>query len=236
MNSQTSQLAVSRSCPYVPYSIESALHVNGQAEIPPTAAERKGIQPVGTLMANGGVRADVVTEKECKSRVDFDSPSFDVYIEQDNLQPNCNPILPNRQILHNQSQEKGVNKMKVVLLGKATAETEAGVMPTLEALAEMDAFNEALANAGVVILGGAGLHPSARGVRVYFDGTTRTVVDGPFTEAKELVAGFAIWEVKSMAEALDLVQRSPFPNGSVELRPIMEPEDFGEEFSPERQP
>lgn len=125
--------------------------------------------------------------------------------------------------------------MKVVLLGKATAETEAGVMPTMEALAEMDAFNEALVNAGVAVIGGAGLQPSARGVRVYFDGTKRTIVDGPFTETKEVVAGFAIWQVKSMEEALEWVKRSPFRDGGVELRPIFEPEDFGEAFTPERQ-
>ena len=117
--------------------------------------------------------------------------------------------------------------MKVVLLGKATAETEAGVMPTMAALAEMDAFNEALVNAGVVVLGGAGLQPSARGVRVYFDGTERTIVDGPFTEAKELVAGFGIWQVKSLEEAVEWVKRSPMRDGSVELRPVFEPEDFG---------
>lgn len=126
--------------------------------------------------------------------------------------------------------------MKVVLLGKATAETEAGVMPTMEALAEMDAFNEALVNAGVAVIGGAGLQPSARGVRVYFEGTKRTIVDGPFTETKEVVAGFAIWQVKSMEEALEWVKRSPFRDGGVELRPIFEPEDFGEAFTPERQP
>jgi len=126
--------------------------------------------------------------------------------------------------------------MKVVLLGKATAETEAGVMPTMEALAEMDAFNEALVNAGVAVIGGAGLQPSARGVRVYFDGTKRTIVDGPFTETKEVVAGFAIWQVKSMEEALEWVKRSPFRDGAVELRPIFEPEDFGEAFTPEHQP
>lgn len=126
--------------------------------------------------------------------------------------------------------------MKVVLLGKATAETEAGVMPTMEALAEMDAFNEALVNAGVAVIGGAGLQPSARGVRVYFDGAKRTIVDGPFTETKEVVAGFAIWQVKSMEEALEWVKRSPFRDGGVELRPIFEPEDFGEAFTPERQP
>lgn len=126
--------------------------------------------------------------------------------------------------------------MKVVLLGKATAETEAGVMPTMEALAEMDAFNEALVNAGVAVIGGAGLQPSARGVRVYFDGAKRTIVDGPFTETKEVVAGFAIWQVKSMEEALEWVKRSPFRDGGVELRPIFEPEDFGEAFTAERQP
>lgn len=123
--------------------------------------------------------------------------------------------------------------MKVMLLGKATPETEAGVMPTLEGLAEMEAFNEALVKAGVVILAGEGLHPSARGVRVYFDGTQRTIVDGPFTETKEVVAGFAIWQVKSMEEAVEWVKRSPFRNGSTELRPIFEPEDFGQAFPPE---
>ncbi|MGF1568431.1 MAG: YciI family protein [Nodosilinea sp.] len=122
--------------------------------------------------------------------------------------------------------------MKVVVLVKATEDSEAGVMPTEAILAEMGQFNEELVKAGVM-LAGEGLHPSARGVRVQFSGKNRTVVDGPFTETKELVAGFWVWQVESMTEALNWIKRSPFQDGEVEIRPIFADEDFGEAFTPE---
>ncbi|HHP7246016.1 MAG TPA: YciI family protein [Elainellaceae cyanobacterium] len=122
--------------------------------------------------------------------------------------------------------------MKVMVFVKATEDSEAGVMPTEEILAEMGQFNEELVKAGVM-QAGEGLHPSAKGVRVQFSGQNRTVIDGPFTETKELVAGFWIWQVESMAEALDWIKRSPFQDGEVEIRPIFADEDFGEEFTPE---
>lgn len=122
--------------------------------------------------------------------------------------------------------------MKVIVLVKATEESEAGVMPTEEMLTEMGQFNEELVNAGVM-LAGEGLHPSSKGVRVQFSGKDRTVIDGPFTETKELVAGFWIWQVQSMAEALDWIKRSPFQDGAVEIRPVFTDEDFGEAFTPE---
>ena len=122
--------------------------------------------------------------------------------------------------------------MKVMVLVKATPESEAGVMPSEEMLTEMGQFNEELVNAGVM-LAGEGLHPSSKGVRVRFSGCDRTVIDGPFTETKELVAGFWLWQVASMAEAMDWIQRSPFQEGEVEIRPLFEMEDFGEELTPE---
>lgn len=122
--------------------------------------------------------------------------------------------------------------MKVMVLVKATSDSEAGVMPTEEMLTEMGQFNEELVNAGIM-LAGEGLHPSSKGVRVQFSGKTRTVTDGPFTETKELIAGFWIWQVPSMADAIAWVKRSPFQDGEVEIRPIFMDEDFGEAFTPE---
>lgn len=122
--------------------------------------------------------------------------------------------------------------MKVMVFVKATADSEAGVMPTEEILTAMGQFNEELVRAGVM-LAGEGLHPSSKGVRVQFSGKNRTVIDGPFTETKELVAGFWIWQVESMDEAIAWIKRSPFQDGEVELRPVFEAEDFGEAFTPE---
>ncbi len=122
--------------------------------------------------------------------------------------------------------------MKVMVFVKASNESEAGVMPTTEEFAEMGAFNEELVKAGVM-LAGEGLHPSSKGVRIYFDGKERKVVDGPFTEAKELVAGFWMWQVKSMDEAIEWAKRSPFREGQLELRPVFEADDFGDALTPE---
>ncbi|MEL7503573.1 MAG: YciI family protein [Cyanobacteria bacterium J06554_6] len=122
--------------------------------------------------------------------------------------------------------------MKVMVLVKATPDSEAGAMPTEEILTEMGQFNEELLRAGVM-LAGEGLHPSHKGVRVQFSGKNRTVIDGPFTETKELVAGFWLWQVKSMTEAIDWIKRSPFQDGEVEIRPLFEADDFGEAFTPE---
>ena len=122
--------------------------------------------------------------------------------------------------------------MKVMVLVKATPESEAGLMPSTDILAEMGQYNEELVKAGVM-LAGEGLHPSAKAVRVYFTGKERNVVDGPFTEAKELIAGFWMWQVKTMEEAVEWAKRSPFQDGQLELRPIFEADDFGEEFTPE---
>ena len=125
--------------------------------------------------------------------------------------------------------------MRVMVMIHATEETEAGVMPSEEMLAEMGAFNEELVKAGVM-LAGEGLHPSSRGKRVVFSGTKRTVIDGPFAESKELIAGFWIWQVKSMEEAVEWVRRMPNPTdaeGLVEIRPVFEAEDFGDALTPE---
>ncbi|MDP8942893.1 MAG: YciI family protein [Actinomycetota bacterium] len=122
--------------------------------------------------------------------------------------------------------------MRVMVLVKASQESEAGVMPSQEALTEMGEFNEELVKAGVM-LAGDGLHPSSKGVRVAFDGKDRKVIDGPFAETKELVAGYWVWQVKSMDEAVEWLKRAPFQEGEVELRPIFEPDDFGDALTPE---
>jgi len=123
--------------------------------------------------------------------------------------------------------------MRVVVLVKANRDSEAGRMPTEEMLREMGAFNEQLVNAGIM-LAGEGLHPTSKGKRVRFSGAQRTVIDGPFAETKELVAGFWIWKVKSMDEAVHWLKKAPFEDGAeVEIRPIFEAEDFGEAFTPE---
>ncbi|HXV57796.1 MAG TPA: YciI family protein [Gaiellaceae bacterium] len=122
--------------------------------------------------------------------------------------------------------------MRVMVLVKASEQSEAGVLPTEELLAEMGKFNEELVNAGVM-LAGEGLHPSSKGVRVAFDGDGRRVIDGPFAETKELVAGYWLWEVKSLDEAVEWIKRSPFREGEVELRPVFEADDFGEALTPE---
>jgi hypothetical protein len=125
--------------------------------------------------------------------------------------------------------------MRVIVMVKATKDSEAGVMPSQQLLTEMGNFNEELVKAGVM-LAGEGLHPSSKGARVRFSGSNRTVVDGPFTETKELVAGFWLWQVKSMDEAIEWVKRCPNPmstDSEIEIRPIFEAEDFGAEFTPE---
>ncbi len=125
--------------------------------------------------------------------------------------------------------------MRVMVLVKATKDSEAGVMPSQELLTEMGKFNEELVKAGVM-LAGEGLHPSSKGVRVDFSGDKRTVTDGPFAETKELVAGYWLWQVRSMDEAIEWAKRCPNPmeeGGLLEIRPVFEAEDFGEEFTPE---
>src|SRR5262245_184979 len=126
--------------------------------------------------------------------------------------------------------------MRFIVMVKATKESEAGVMPSEQLLADMGRFNEELAKAGV-LLAAEGLQPSSKGARVRFSGTKRTVVDGPFAETKELVAGFWLWQVKSKAEAIEWVKRcpNPFPEGEseIEIRQVFEAEDFGAEFTPE---
>jgi hypothetical protein len=125
--------------------------------------------------------------------------------------------------------------MRVMVLVKGGADYEDGVLPTEAELAEMGRFNEELVKAGVM-LAGDGLHPSAKSKRVVFTGTEKTVVDGPFAEAKELVAGFWIWQVRDMDEALEWARRCPNPsreNGVLELRPVFEADDFGDEYTPE---
>ena len=123
--------------------------------------------------------------------------------------------------------------MRCMVIVKADRDSEAGVMPGTELLAAMGKYNEELVKAGVM-LAGEGLHPSSRGARVRFDGKQRTVIDGPFAEAKELVAGFWLWQVKSMEEAIEWLKRAPFDGGTeVEIRRVFEAEDFGAEFTPE---
>ena len=125
--------------------------------------------------------------------------------------------------------------MRVMVIVKASPESEAGAPPSTELMAAMGQFNEELAKAGV-LLAGEGLHPSAKGKRVRFSGRDRTVIDGPFAETKELIAGFWLWQVKSMDEALEWARRCPNPmpsDSELEIRPLFEAEDFGAEFTPE---
>ena len=128
--------------------------------------------------------------------------------------------------------------MRVMVIIKANAESEAGVMPSEKLLTDMGKFNEELVNAGIM-LDGEGLHPSSKAKRVKFSGGNRIVTDGPFAETRELIAGYWIWKVNSMDEALEWVKRIPFDpdsvegDGEVEIRPIFEAEEFGAEFTPE---
>jgi len=127
--------------------------------------------------------------------------------------------------------------MRVMVMVKATQESEAGTMPSKQLLTDMMKFNEELVNAGVM-LAGEGLHPSSKAKRVHFSGAKRTVTDGPFAETKELIAGYWIWKVNSMEEAVEWVKKCPNPmNGDsdIDIRPIFEAEDFGDEFTPELQ-
>ena len=122
--------------------------------------------------------------------------------------------------------------MRVMVLVKANPESEAGEMPDEDLLSPMTDFNEELVKAGVM-LAGEGLHPSSKGARVAFSGSERKVIDGPFAETKELVAGYWVWQVKSLDEAVEWLKRAPFQEGEVEIRPVFEDDDFGDEFTPE---
>jgi hypothetical protein len=129
----------------------------------------------------------------------------------------------------------GDKTMRVMVLVKATKDSEAGIMPSTDLLQAMGKFNEELVNAGIM-LAGEGLHPSAKGKRVAFDGSSRTIIDGPFGETGELVAGFWLWQVKDMAEAVAWVKRCPNPMlgpSEIEIRPVFEAADFGEALTPE---
>jgi hypothetical protein len=136
-------------------------------------------------------------------------------------------------VIHPLNQE--ILFMRVMVLVKATKDSEAGVMPNEQMLTDMGRYNEELVKAGVM-LAGEGLHPSAKGARVRFSGASRTVIDGPFTETKELVAGFWLWQVRSMDEAIEWARRCPNPHPEdceIEIRPVFEISDFGEAATPE---
>ena len=127
--------------------------------------------------------------------------------------------------------------MRVIVMVKATKDSEAGIMPSEQLLRDMGNFNEELVKAGIM-LAGEGLHPSSKGKRVRFSGPNRTVIDGPFSETKELVAGFWLWQVKSIQEAVEWVKRCPNPmstESDIEIRPVFEASDFGAEYTPELQ-
>jgi hypothetical protein len=119
-----------------------------------------------------------------------------------------------------------------MVIVKASKESEAGVMPDTKLLTEMGQYNEQLANAGIM-LAGEGLHPTSKGKRVRFSGINRTVIDGPFAETKELIAGYWLWKVRSIDEAVEWLKKAPFDGTEIELRPIFENEDFGAELTPE---
>ena len=123
--------------------------------------------------------------------------------------------------------------MRVMVLVPGNENTENGVMPDAEELTAMGNFNEELVKAGVM-LAGEGLHPTSKAVRVRFEGDKRTVIDGPFTESKELIAGYWLWQVRDMDEAIEWIKRAPFDSETqIEIRPVFEEEDFGDEFTPE---
>ncbi len=124
--------------------------------------------------------------------------------------------------------------MRVLVLVKANEDSESGALPDEKILTEMGKFNDELVKAGVM-LAAEGLHPSSKGARVRFSGQKRTVIDGPFAEAKELVAGFWLWQVRSMEEAIEWLKRAPFDETEVEIRPVFEAEDLGPGFTPELQ-
>ena len=125
--------------------------------------------------------------------------------------------------------------MRVIVMVKANSDTEAGVMPTTAEFEAMGKYNEELVNAGIM-LAGEGLHPSSRGARINFNGSERTVVDGPFSESKELIAGFWLWQVRSLDEAIEWAKRCPNPTGAqsqLEIRQVFDAEDFGDALTPE---
>ena len=123
--------------------------------------------------------------------------------------------------------------MRVMVIVKASKESEAGEMPSEQILRDMGKYNEELVNAGIM-LAGEGLHPTSKGKRVRFSGAERTVIDGPFAETKELIAGYWLWKVKSIDEAIAWLKKAPFDGGTeIEVRPVFEAEDFGKEFTPE---
>jgi hypothetical protein len=130
------------------------------------------------------------------------------------------------------TQQTGETKMRVMVIVKADKNSEAGVLPNKKMLTEMGKFNEELAKAGVM-LAGEGLQASSKGARVRFSGSKRTVIDGPFSETKELIAGFWLWQVRSKDEAIEWLKRAPFQEGEVEIRQVFESDDFGAEFTPE---
>jgi hypothetical protein len=133
------------------------------------------------------------------------------------------------------SKRRGEMAMRFMILVKATKDSEVGVMPSKELLTEMGRYNEELVKAGIM-LAAEGLHPSSKGVRVRFSGTERTVIEGPFANTNELVAGFWLWQVKSRKEAIEWVKRCPNPmpgDSEIEIRQVFEAEDFGAEFTPE---
>ena len=127
---------------------------------------------------------------------------------------------------------RATGTMRFMVIVKANKESEAGVLPSTEILAEMTKFNEELVKAGVM-LAGEGLHASSKGARVRFAGKQRTVIDGPFAETKELIAGFWLWQVKSKDEAIAWLKRAPFQEGEVEIRQVFEADDFGDNMTPE---
>lgn len=122
--------------------------------------------------------------------------------------------------------------MRLMILVKASKESEAGIMPSEQILSDMGKFNEELAKAGM-LLAGEGLHPSSKGTRIRFSGDKRIVTDGPFAETKDLIAGFWIWQVNSKEEAIEWLKRAPFEDTEVEIRQVFEAEDFGAELTPE---
>jgi len=171
------------------------------------------------------LRGFATTERKTPPTCRFHRPSFDVRVE-----PGSTAGETGRARLPTRNTRR--RAMRFMVLVKANPDSEAGVLPSKQVLDQMGRFNEELVKAGVM-LAGEGLQASSKGVRVRFSGGKRTVIDGPFAETKELVAGFWIWQVRSKEEAIEWLKRAPFEDTEVEIRQVFESEDFGAEFTPE---
>ena len=220
--------------------------VPGTGRLPRGAAARIGrftfVAGCNSRLLSGGA-ASTVWCLDTGRLSEVDAAGVSIYIHFDGHmqksfgkgETSCRCALRSLDVNLEKSNPNGEITMRCMVIVKATKESEAGVLPSTELLTAMGKFNEELVKAGVM-LAGEGLQPSSKAKRVRFSGQTRTVTDGPFTETKELIAGFWLWQVRSMEEAVEWVKRCPNPmmsESEIEIRPVFEAEDFGAEFTPE---